>query len=132
MNTMRQSKVLSAAAIAMLVLAVANVAVVVGNWPVSRSVSQYGFLVLGAGVFALLYRVEPESFRPPAEGKFGFWGTVCAMVVLGGGSGLVASIVKPQGTSLVVGAVAVVAMGVALGWFVETHVAPWHHPTTEE
>jgi hypothetical protein len=132
MTTIRQSKVLWTASIAMLVLAVANVAAVVGNWPVSRSVSQYGFLVLGAGVFALLYKVEPESFRPPTEGKLGFWSAMCGMVVLGLGAGWMTSVLKSQGAWLTASAVAVVAMGVALGWFMETHVSPWHHPMTEE
>jgi hypothetical protein len=132
MTTIRQSKVLWTASIAMLVLAVANVAVVILNWPVSRSASEWGFVVLGAGVFALLYKVEPESFRPPVEGKLGFWSAMCGMVVLGLGGGLTVSILKPHGVLMAGCAVGVVAVGVVLGWFMETHVSPWHHPTTEE
>jgi hypothetical protein len=121
-----------AAIIAMLVLAVANVVAVIVNWPVSRSVSTDSLIVLSVVVFVLLCKTEPESFRPPAEGKLGFWGAMCAMAVLAVGGGVMVIVFKPQGTLMVASAVAVVAMGAGLGRFMETHLAPWYHPTTEE
>ena len=57
---------------------------------------------------------------------------MCGMVALGAGGGLAVGILKPHGVLMAVSVVAVVAMGVALGWFMETHLAPWHHPATEE
>ena len=132
MTSIRQSKASWTAVIAMLVLAVANVVAVIANWPVSRSVSTDGLMVLCAVVFVLLYKAEPESFRPPAEGKLGFWGAMCAMAVLAVGCGVMVIVFKPQGTLMVVSAVAVVGMGAGLGRFMETHLAPWYHPTIEE
>ena len=125
MTSIRASKVVCGVSIAWLVLAVADVAALLGNWPVSRGVSEVGLMVLCAGVFALIYICEPKSFRPPREGKVGFWSAVGAMVVLGAGGGLIASALKPHGVLVVVSAVAAVAMGAALGRFLETHVDPW-------
>jgi hypothetical protein len=121
MTSIRQSRVLWPIAITLLVLAVANVAAVVGNWPVSRSVSGYGFLVLGAGVFALLYWVEPDSFRPAEGRKLAFWGIACAIVFVGTGAGLTASILKPHGVLMLVTAIGAVAVGVGLGAMIEAH-----------
>jgi hypothetical protein len=122
MSAIRQSKVLWPVTIALLVLAVANVAAVIMNWPVSRSVSGYGFLVLGAGVFALLYRVEPESFRLPEERKLVFWSVACGIVLLGAGAGLIASVWKTHGVLVSMTCVGVVAIGVGVGAVIEAHL----------
>ena len=55
MTSIRASKVVCGVSIAWLVLAVADVAALLGNWPVSRGVSEVGLMVLCAGVFALIY-----------------------------------------------------------------------------
>ena len=122
MSAIRQSKVLWPVTIALLVLAVANVAAVIVNWPVSRSVSGYGFLVLGAGVFALLYRVEPESFRLPEERKLVYWSVACGIVLLGASAGLVATVLKTHGVLVSVTCVGVVAIGAGMGRIIEVRL----------
>jgi hypothetical protein len=124
MTAIRQSKVLWPATIALLVLAVANVAAVVGNWPVSRSVSGYGFFVLGAGVFAMLYIDDPANFQVWEERKLVFWSVACAIVLLGLGGGLLASALKPHGVLLLVTLVGLVTIGAGVGAVIEAHQPP--------
>jgi MFS family permease len=122
MTSIRASKVLCSTAITLLVLAVVNVLVVAGGWPVSRNVAGYGLMVLGAGVFALLYRVEPESFRPQEGRKLVFWSVACGIVLLGAGGGLIASVLKPHGVLLLVTLLGLVAIGAVVGTVIEPHL----------
>jgi hypothetical protein len=79
--------------------------------------------VLSAGVFALLYRVEPESFRAPKGSKLVFWSVACAIVFVGAGAGLVASVFKTHGVLVSVTCVGVVAIGAGVGAVIEAHQA---------
>jgi hypothetical protein len=118
MTSIRASKVLWPA-IALLALAVANVAAVIANWPVSRSVSADGLMVLSVGVFVGLYMYDRDSLRAPEGRKLVFWSVICVGGLLGAGAGVMASALKTHGVLVSVTCVAVVAMGVGMGRFIE-------------